>query len=952
MTPLGGRSTFQEVTGALLDRDVELSLLSRQVASIRTGQGRVVMLEGPAGIGKSSLLAAVGRSARAQGIMTLVARGGPLERNAVWGIARQLFEPIRTSDHAWGEIGTGAALLAARVLNKGSPEPAMPDDAVHAAVHGLVCLACKLAERAPLLLIVDDVHWADAASLRWLIALSRRFEDLPLGILCGLRSGELAAEPDMLAELIAAALDAPVRPRALGLAAVETLVAAHLPGADPHFAQSCHAVSGGNPFLLGALLRHLVAEGIVPNNDNASCLDSFGPEQIARGVQRQLSRLPEGADRLATALAVLGRSAPLRHAARLVRQTLPRAAVLADALRDAGLVTGSPEIALTHPLIAAALYAHLPAGVRADYHAKAAQVLAEEGVDVDQIALHLLHSDPQGDPAIVAALRAAAASAISRGAPESAAEFLRRALTEPPIGRSETSAIHLDLGLAQAVQWKHDAYELLSSAVALAPSPVQRASTALKGARALGQAGYFEEAFNLASQGLGDAAGISAQDRERLEAELICDATMQSHTHTEMTARLQAATQRPSKLGIMAINIAQQLAFAGQPQHTVQTLLASVSAAGVLDSETDSLLPTAAAIVMIANDQLDGALAWSSGLIEFARPRGWLVALAHASFLRSMALVRSGRINEAEPNALLALEFKAGKATPQALMWPLHTFVDVLTESDRLKEAEEALAAVGQLADPPIAALGSPLLLQSRARLRLAQHRPGDAYADAYAAGQRWEELSVCHPVMASWRVEAVQSLAALGRRSECARLAREQFQLAERLGTPAALATALRTLVGAGLVENPETSLREASMLAAQSPAQLEYARILVDLGSMLRRANQRAQAQTPLREALDLANRHGMLLIARRADAELRAAGARPRRPACTGPASLTPAEDCVADLARRGCSNQDIAGQLFITRRTVETHLTHVFAKLGITSRADLASVLAGSGPEQIS
>lgn len=279
-------------------------------------------------------------------------------------------------------------------------------------------------------------------------------------------------------------------------------------------------------------------------------------------------------------------------------------------------------------------------------------------------------------------------------------------------------------------------------------------------------------------------------------------------------------------------------------------------------------------------------------------------------------------------------------------MWALHTFIDVLTESDRLDEAQTALADANQLQDPPARALGSPLLLQSRARLRLAQHRPDLAYADACAAGQRWEELSVSHPAMASWRVGAIQALVALGERDRCGALAREQLQLAERLGTPAARATALSALVEAGEVTDPVTALHEAVDLAAVSPARLEHARALVALGAALRRANHRAQARIPLRGALDLADRHGMLLLARRAREELSATGARPRRPASTGPSALTPAEHHVADLARAGNSNQDIAGQLFVSRRTVETHLTHAFAKLGITGRAELAAALAES------
>lgn len=132
---------------------------------------------------------------------------------------------------------------------------------------------------------------------------------------------------------------------------------------------------------------------------------------------------------------------------------------------------------------------------------------------------------------------------------------------------------------------------------------------------------------------------------------------------------------------------------------------------------------------------------------------------------------------------------------------------------------------------------------------------------------------------------------------------------------------------------------------LTAGSPCALEHARGLVELGAALRRANRRADARTPLRRALDLGERDGMLLLAGRARDELHAAGARPRRPALTGPEALTPTEHRVATLAAAGHSNRDIAQQLYVTRRTVETHLTHAFQKLDISARDQLAERLDG-------
>jgi hypothetical protein len=302
--------------GVLLDRDPELAALAARLAAVRAGAGRVIVVQGPAGIGKSRLLAAVAGASETRAFAVLRARAAPLEHDAAWGVARQLFAPLRASER-WDELAVGAAALARRALDPDASEPAPAGDAMHAAAHGLTWLASNLAERAPALLVVDDVHWADAPSLRWLAHLALRVDKLALGVLCALRSGEPPGEPGLLSELLAAAAEPPVRPRPLGPAAAEALVRDRLPDASAAFAHACHAATGGNPFLLESLLSHLAAERVAPTDEVAAGLSAFGPEQVARSVERELSRLPDGAAALALAFAVLGRAAPLRHAARL-----------------------------------------------------------------------------------------------------------------------------------------------------------------------------------------------------------------------------------------------------------------------------------------------------------------------------------------------------------------------------------------------------------------------------------------------------------------------------------------------------------------------------------------------------------------------------------------------------------------------------------------------------------
>jgi DNA-binding NarL/FixJ family response regulator len=856
-------------------------------------------------------------------------------------MARQLFDPLRARPD-WDGLTAGAAGLARRVLAPEAGEPANAGDAMHAAVRGLVWLASNLGERGPAVFAVDDVHWADAPSLRWLAQLARSLDELPIGVLCAVRSGEPAAAPELLAELLASAPEPPVRPRALGPAAVQTLVRGRLPAATAGFAQACHAVTGGNPFLLGALLTQFSASRDAPDDEAAARLGTFGSEQVARVIELQLARLPDGAGPLARAVAVLGPGAPLRHAAQLARLEPPAAVRAADALRTTGLLEDGPALMLVHPLIAGTLYASLPAGERAQWHAAAAALLTGERADPERIGLHLLRTEPAREAATVATLREAAGRASARGAPQSAAAFLCRAAAEPPPDQAQDADVRLELGLALAAYLQPDAYDLLHEAVDVATTPLQRGTIALDGARALGLIGRFGEAVALCRQALGQAGAYPAELRERLEAELVPNGLV--HASTIAAAR-RYARERPPGSSALELWRVSAAAMGGlidnRAAAETQALLRPALEHDALAAEPGSLLASLATLHLIIDDELTTAFALCEALIGVARPRGWLIALAHGCMFRAMALIRVGEIRDAEADARLAFEYKLPVAPAPATLWCLSFLLDTLVEADDLTGADAALTTAGQQAVPPVGALAAPLVLQSRARLRLAQHRPADALADARMAAERAGEIGVRHPVFASWRTEAAEALLVLGADAEARRLALEQLELSEQLGTPGARGAALCLL--ARTTTEPIPLLEQAVTMLAGSPARLEHTRALVALGAALRRANRRADARDPLRRALEQADRGGMLRLARRAREELNAAGARPRRSALSGPGALTPAEHRVAELAARGHGNRAIAERLYVTPRTVETHLTHAFAKLDIRSRAELAAAL---------
>jgi DNA-binding CsgD family transcriptional regulator len=234
--------------------------------------------------------------------------------------------------------------------------------------------------------------------------------------------------------------------------------------------------------------------------------------------------------------------------------------------------------------------------------------------------------------------------------------------------------------------------------------------------------------------------------------------------------------------------------------------------------------------------------------------------------------------------------------------------------------------------------------LHSRARLRILQGRIQEGLADLLELGRRFLALGGHNPAVIPWRSEAALALLKLGDEQQARRLAAEEVELTRRWDAPRALGKALRAAGRAEAGAPGLELLRQATAVLRDSPALLERAEALTDFGAALRRTNRRAEARTPLREALTLAHRCGAAPLEQRAQDELLAAGARPRRLAVSGVESLTPSEQRIAAMAAQPMTNRDIAQALFVTPKTVEMHLNNIYRKLGISSRTQLPQALA--------
>ena len=925
----------------ILERDAELAVLSAAVGAAEAGHGAFVLVEGPAGIGKTTLLRTACARPSGPGPQILTARGLALESGFSYGIVRQLIEPVRTSagPGEWDALLDGAAGLAARVFDRAGTG-SVEDDVPYATTHGLYWLAANLAARRALVIAVDDAHWADAPSLRWLAHLAARVEGLPVALLLAVRSGP--DEPGVLGELRACPACTPLRLGPLGCQAAAELVRERLGGqADAELCRACHDRTGGNPFLLESLAAALRAPG---SGDPLARVQSLAPEPVARAVLRRVGQLGEGAGRLTRALAVLGGPAPLRHAAALAGQDSRDAARLADMLRAADVLAPGLMLEFAHPIVRAAVYEAMPLGERALAHAEAARLLERDGADAERIALHLLRSEPGGSAQVVAQLRAAAQAASGRGAPGTAAGYLRRALEEPPDPASRP-ALLLELGLALAGERSPAAAAALREAVELTTAPADHATAALLSARVLGIWGHHDSVAVICRDALA-AGGDLGPAADSLEAELFANAWINAADTGDALARARSRLADPGTSSAWRVYGALRATAAAQPASDALAHLAPVLATGLRDVPPDSLTAVYALLVLIWNDELAAGSDICDAVLSGARRRGSMSMVAHASCLRSMIMRRLGQLDDAAADGALALEFKLATSPPLAVAWAAAFCIDALTCLGRLDEAA-AVAAAAADREPPAGWIHTLAFLQARGALRVAQRRPGEALGDLLAAGAGWSALGVDNPTIASWRTAAAAAHTALGHPQEAAALTAEQLALARKAGTPATLGAALRAHAAAA-VEHSEESLGEAVSLLETTPARYELALALGDLGARLRRSGRRADAQVTLRRALDLAQRTGARPLAEQARRELLATGARPRRTALTGPDALTSAERRVADLAAGGLSNRQIAQHLFITQPTVETHLRHAFHKLGITSRADLPAQLAPQLP----
>ncbi len=925
--------------GPFLDEFEALFTRSLPVAS------RCIAIEGPWGSGRTALINAAADVAGRAGCLVLRAKGGDVELHSPFAVLGRLVESADALS-ADDKAARDQARTLEGLLGEGEGH-----DATHIAsfFHRLVL---SLRRTAPVLLAIDDADRADPETLATLQFLVRRLEHQQIWLVVsarplhpgvGLRPIDgLLTEPDTRQFLL----------DPLHAGSVEAILAGFFEEQpDPLFVMACTTATGGSPFLLKALLPSLRRGGIIPTADAAGSVVPVRSPKIAQFVLRQLAQLPVDATDLLQACAILGEDADPTLARQLAGVDAGTAERSAEAAEQRELLLPGRPFRFTAPLIRWAIYHDIPRSNRSELHAAAARLLAAHRADDAAVAGHLLATEPAGDLDTADALQRIGRRAWASGDGGLALRCLERALAESPLS-DRRGTLYLDLAAAELTDRGALALTHLRQAVELGPSngaaAIRVSLDLLKrlSDQPVLRAGVLDLLQGLRTQ----LADVDRDLRIELELTLALEAE-RADLRVESLDRLRALLGAPdddqtpaSRLARSAVTVtdvlsssslgADDLAAALEPILNVDHLVSAEPMAERVQTMALFGLLCADQFTTV-DDTLRSALAHPATTAR--RSAG-----GRLSALSALSLSWQGFLVAADEEYIGGGE-RGEAATTGSSPSPPAGHIDVLVQQGRLEEAERLADSVepGRVE----LTLFHALLQIELGRLKVALGAGGPALELFEAAAAAATEAGIVNSTMIPWRAETARVLAGRGEWEQAADLADQHLRLARSFGARRPLGVALRAAAAAA----PDLGLRrelltEAVAVLEASPARLERAHALIDLGTVLIELDHKEEARGILRQGASLASLCGAHQLLEVAGDQLRAAGARPRRLGLVGPESLTPAELRVVRLAADGLTNQRIADDLFVTLKTVEGHLAKAYRKLGVDGRPDLTEALA--------
>jgi DNA-binding CsgD family transcriptional regulator len=903
----------------LLGRRGECEVLDGLLADVLAGRSRVTVLRGEAGVGKSALLGYL--SGRVAGWHVARAAGVESEMELAYAGLHQLCAPMLDYLDRL-PVPQRDALTTVFGLSAG----AAPDRFLVGLA--VLTLFAEVAERQPLACIVDDAQWLDHTSAQILGFVARRLLAEQIAVVCAARTG---ADDAVLAGLPELSV------RGLGDSDARALLLANVPGPlDAAVCDQIIAESHGNPLALLQLPR---------TRNVADLAGGFGllnsqplADRIEQSYVRRLQLLPTDTRLLVLTAAAepLGDLVLLHQAA----GTLGINLAAAGPAQDGGLLELGGRVEFAHPLVRSAVYHSAAADDRRRVHRALADATAAE-TDPDRRAWHRARATPSPDEGVAAELERSAGRAQARGGVAAAAAFLQRSveLTDDPARRAERA-----LAAAQASFQAGAFDEALQLAATAEDGPLDQFQHALIDL----VRGHVAFASGTGS----DAAPLLSKAARRLEPfdlELAREVYLTAwraavnHGHLaggdvlpEICRAVQALPPRP-----------------GTPR-PLDLLLDGVALLGT-DGRAAAIPTLQRASRALVGTQMEDILRWGS-VSTTASGIVWDIEGMHAISARQVQLVRDAGVLAQLPLYLSALGIAtawigdfAGAASliaetdsvASAIGSPITSLTGMRLRALQGREAEASTLiahAIGQ------AAAGGPELPAIQAHWAAAVLYNGLGRYEEAAAAARQATSNTFEPWVSSWALPELVEAAARSGDAELGRDALERLaETTQPVGTDLTLGIEARSRALLSDGAAADELHREAIDRLSRTRLRPELARAHLLYGEWLRREGRRVDAREQLHTAYDRLTAIGMEAFAERAHGELMATGEKVRKRIPDTRDELTPQEQQVARLARDGLLNAEIGAQLFISARTVEWHLRHVYAKLGITSRRQLRTAL---------
>lgn len=910
----------------LVGRDEELGIL----AEFLDGAAGTLLLEGEAGIGKTTLWRRGIKLARERGYRVLAAAPAASEAQlaytAVRDLLEELFEVVEADLPAPQRRALGVALL--RTDPRGRPP------GQEAVAAGFVSALRISAHSSPVLVAIDDVQWLDASSALVVGFAARRLREERIAFLLACRADVSEPLPLELDRTLAPGRITRLRLGPLSVGALSRLLQVHLGRivSRPMLIR-LHETSGGNAFFVLELARALDPDttSVAPGEPLPV------PPNLLELVLSRLAALPRACEEPLLAAAAL--STPTL--ALVEAATSPPPGALEAAFEERVIELTGERIRFEHPLVASAVYRLATPLKRRALHARLAQVVT----DVEERARHLALASAAPDAEVAAALDEACQAVAARGASADAAELAEEArrLT-PPIAAND-----LGVRTLRAADWRLRAGEtrrarkLLTELVETSPPGPERAHGLLR----LARLEMLNHEFGVAVDHFRAALAVAKGDlRLRVEAEdglgwafLLDDREAAAEPHARAAVSLaehlgdaQTLAEELALLGIVQFYLGR-----GVPHELVERALA-------LERWTPGLRVLrhpayALGSILARADELGTARQHLGDLHRRALEHGDESAVSLVCYQLGLVSLAEGALEEALHHVDAGYEaaLLADQKPQRAFLLALRALIEAHRgEEDAARgAAERARTAAG----PARAARAMRTATWALGLLELSLARVQEAHGLLAPITEWARRAGFAEPANAPFVPDEIEALIALGRLDDAAALLGDFEARAEAVGRRSALAASARCRgllhAARGEVENALSAFKEALDLHAHLGQPFGEARTLLTLGATQRRAMRKREARDSLQKALDAFERLGARLWGEQARAEIARISGR-----VASRDELTPSEERVAEFVAEGMTNREIAAALYISPKTVEFHLRHIYAKLGIRTRTQLA------------